>query len=84
SVYMEGIDVIVFTAGIGENCRRCRNEVLKRIKVLGVEIDEEANNTTKPEIKEITTKNSKIRGFLIPTNEELVIARDTVRLAKLI
>ncbi|MCK9537092.1 MAG: acetate kinase [Bacilli bacterium] len=83
-VYMEGIDVIVFTAGIGENCSRCRNEVLKRIKVLGVEIDEEANNTTKPEIKEITTKNSKIRGFLIPTNEELVIARDTVRLAKLI
>ncbi|HHZ18506.1 MAG TPA: acetate kinase [Acholeplasmataceae bacterium] len=83
-VYMEGIDIIVFTAGIGENSTRCREEVLRRLKVLGVEIDVEANNSARGEIKEITTKESKIRAFMIPTNEELVIARDTVRLARLI
>jgi len=83
-VYMGGIDIIVFTAGIGENCSRCRSEVLKRIKVLGVKVDEEINKAARGEIKEISTKDSPIKAFLIPTNEELVIARDTVRLAKLI
>lgn len=81
-VLLEGIDIIVFTAGIGENSSRCRRDVLKRLKVLGVEIDEEAN-TRQREIVEITTKNSKIRAFVIPTNEELMIARDTVRIAGL-
>lgn len=83
-VYMGGIDIIVFTAGIGENCSRCRSEVLRRVKVLGVELDEEANAKARGEIRELTTRDSKIRAFLIPTNEELVIARDTVRLARLI
>lgn len=81
---MGGIDIIVFTAGIGENCSRCRSEVLRRVKVLGVELDEEANAKARGEIRELTTRDSKIRAFLIPTNEELVIARDTVRLARLI
>jgi len=81
-VLLEGIDIIVFTAGIGENSSRCRRDVLNRLKVLGVEIDEEAN-TRQREIVEITTKNSKIRAFVIPTNEELMIARDTVRVAGL-
>lgn len=81
-VQLEGIDIIVFTAGIGENSSRCRRDVLNRLKVLGVEIDEEANNRQR-EIVEITTKNSKIRAFVIPTNEELMIARDTVRIAGL-
>lgn len=78
-VYMEGIDAIVFTAGIGENSERCRSEVLQRIKVLGVELDEDRNKV-RGEIREITTPQSKIKAFLIPTNEELVIARDTLRL----
>ena len=81
-IQLEGIDIIVFTAGIGENSSRCRRDVLNRLKVLGVEVDEEANNKQR-EIVEITTKNSKVRAFVIPTNEELMIARDTVRVAGL-
>lgn len=57
---------------------------MRRVKVLGVELDEEANAKARGEIRELTTRDSKIRAFLIPTNEELVIARDTVRLARLI
>ncbi|HHX79765.1 MAG TPA: acetate kinase [Acholeplasmataceae bacterium] len=81
-IQLEGIDIIVFTAGIGENSSRCRRDVLNRLKVLGVEVDEEANNKQR-QIVEITTKNSKVRAFVIPTNEELMIARDTVRIARL-
>jgi acetate kinase len=81
-VQLEGIDIIVFTAGIGENSSRCRRDVLNRLKVLGVEIDEGANTISR-EIVEITTKKSKIRAFVIPTNEELMIARDTIRIANL-
>lgn len=78
-VYMEGIDVIVFTAGIGENNASFRERVLDRIKVLGVEYDKEAIKIRKKEI-EVSTPESKIKVFVIPTNEELAIARDVVRL----
>ena len=78
-VYMEGIDAIVFTAGIGENNGSFRKRVLDRIKVLGVEYNEEVINIRKKEI-ELSTPNSKIKVFVIPTNEELAIARDVVRL----
>ena len=78
-VYMEGIDVIVFTAGIGENNGAFRERVLDRIKVLGVEYDKEAIKVRKKEI-EVSTPESKIKVFVIPTNEELAIARDVVRL----
>ena len=78
-VYMEGIDAIVFTAGIGENSSAFRKRVLDRIKVLGIEYDEELIKIRKQEI-EISTPNSKIKVFVIPTNEELAIARDVVRL----
>ena len=81
-LYMGGIDVIVFTAGIGENSDRFRKEILRRLGALGVEIDEKANNC-RGKVCEITTKTSKVRAFLIPTDEELMIARDTVRLAHL-
>jgi len=76
------VDAIIFTAGIGENSSHTRKEILKRVNALGVEVDEEANNT-RGEIKEISTKDSKVKAFIIPTNEELMIARDTVRLGKL-
>lgn len=79
--YMGGADAIVFTAGIGENSHRGRSIILNRLHALGVEVDEEANMVRGKE-QELTTKNSKIRAFLIPTNEELVIARDTVRLSQ--
>lgn len=78
-VALGGVDALVFTAGIGENSPRCRSEVIKRIKVLGIDVDEEANNVRGKKAL-ISTKDSKIKAFLIPTNEELVIARDTLRL----
>ena len=78
-VYMEGIDVIVFTAGIGENSSAFKKRVLDRIKVLGVKYDEELIKVRKQEI-EISTPDSKIKVFVVPTNEELAIARDVVRL----
>jgi acetate kinase len=78
-IQLGSIDAFVFTAGIGENSHRCREEILNRVKVLGVEVDYEANNV-RGKTRLITTKDSKIKAFLIPTNEELVIARDTLRL----
>ena len=72
-VYMGGLDAIVFTAGIGENESLVRAHVLERIKVLGVEVDEKANQLRGEH--EITTKQSKVRAFVIPTNEEVMIAR---------
>jgi len=76
---LEGVDALVFTAGIGENSSRCRSEIMKRLKVLGVEEDVEANKARRVTAL-ITTPESKIKAYLIPTNEELVIARDTLRL----
>ena len=73
---MGGVDAIVFTAGIGENSYRLRSEVLSRLGVLGVEVNEEYNKKVRGEIAEITTENSKVKAFLIPTEEELMIARD--------
>jgi acetate kinase len=81
-VYLGGLDVLVFTAGIGENSPLFRKEIVKRLGALGVELDEDAN-MTRGKIKEISTKESKVRVFVIPTDEELMIARDTVRLAGL-
>ena len=71
-----GLDAIVFTAGIGENQDRLRAELLEGLAYLGVKLDAEANNVRGQE-REITTADSTVRAFIIPTNEELVIARDT-------
>lgn len=76
---MGGVDVIVFTAGIGENSSFARKEVLKGLEFLGFNIDEEKNEV-RGEVQEISTKDSKVKVYEIPTNEELVIARDTVKL----
>lgn len=81
-VYMGGCDAICFTAGMGENLIHLRKNILNRLGVLGVKLDEEANNV-RAEEREITTKDSKIRAFIIPTNEEVMIARDVVRVAHL-
>lgn len=80
-VELGGCDAIVFTAGVGENSIHTRREVLDGLKALGVEIDEEANNV-RGEERLITTENSKIPCYIIPTNEELMIARDTYDLTK--
>lgn len=81
-VYIGGADAIVFTAGIGENSSRCRKLICDRLAVLGVKLDPNKNEV-RGVLTEISTPDSKVKVFLIPTNEELMIARDTVKLAKL-
>jgi len=76
-VTLGGADAIVFTAGIGENGSLIRKAVLDRLAFLGIEVNEEANSTRGKEIL-ISTKSSKIKAFVIPTNEEIMIARDTL------
>lgn len=78
---MNGIDAIVFAGGIGENAIIVREKVLKGLSFLGVDFDEAANNCRGKAVK-ITKDDSKVTAFVIPTNEELVIARDTMELAK--
>ncbi len=76
-----GVDAIVFTAGVGENSPALRKALCDRLSYLGIEIDEAANNK-RGETIEITKPNSKVHVYVIPTDEELVIAQDTVRLIK--
>ncbi len=76
---MGGVDAIVFTAGIGENDGEIRAAILKDLKYLGFELDKENNNSRGQEI-EISTSESRVKVFVIPTNEELVIARDTAKI----
>ena len=76
-----GVDAIVFTAGVGENSSLVRKLVLERLAYLGLEINE-ASNAKRGEQVEITKAGSKVRAFVIPTNEELAIAQDTVALIK--
>lgn len=73
---MGGIDAVVFTGGIGENNPHYRTRVVENLKFLGTAIDEEKNHIRGEEV-EISTSDSKLKVFVIPTNEELVIARDT-------
>ena len=81
-VYMGGCDAIAFTAGMGENLCHLRKKVIDRLGVLGVKLDEEANKVMGEEAL-ISTPDSKIKVFVVPTNEEVMIARDTVRVAKI-
>ena len=76
---MNGVDTIVFTAGIGENDANVRAEVLSYLGYLGIELDEKANDIHGEEAV-ISTADSKVKVLVIPTNEELAIARDTVAL----
>lgn len=78
---LNGADVIVLTAGIGENSKDTRKEIIKHIESLGVKIDEEKNNF-RGEFRCISTDDSKIPVYVIPTNEELMIALDTYNLVK--
>ena len=78
-VELGGCDAICFTAGVGENSISTRREIIKELGVLGIYIDEEANNVRGKE-KLISTKDSKVACYVIPTDEELMIARDTMNL----
>lgn len=75
-----GVDTLVFTAGIGENDAKMRKDILTGMEWLGIQLDDEANQQ-RGEHK-ISAPDSKVEVWVIPTNEELVIARETVRLAK--
>ena len=79
---MNGVDDIVFTAGIGENVSYVREQVCSYLGYLGVELDPDANEKFRGEQGEITKPGCKVRLFVIPTNEELAIARETLALVK--
>ena len=77
---MNGVDAIAFTAGIGENVSLVREKVLSYLGYLGITVDTEMNNATHGEEAVISTADSKVKVCVIPTNEELAIARETVAL----
>ena len=79
AVELNGVDYIVFTGGIGENQINIRKGVCKKLEFMGVNIDLDANNM-RGEEKVISTPESKVKVYVIPTNEELMIAKETVRL----
>ena len=77
---MNGVDAIVFTAGIGENTVIIRDAVAKGLSYLGVKLDEKVNSERRKDERYISTPDSKVKLLVIPTNEELMIAQDTARL----
>ena len=79
---MNGVDCIAFTAGIGENDDYVREQVCSYLGYLGVDFDKEINTGLRGTEKELTKPGSKVRVFVIPTNEELAIARETLALVK--
>ena len=76
---MGGVDAIVFTGGIGENTCLYRKMIVEKLAFLGIKLNEENNNLRGEEL-EISTPDSKVKAFVIPTTEELMIARDTLAL----
>ena len=78
---MNGVDCLVFTAGVGEHTPCVREYICSNMQYLGMEIDVDKNNEdVRGVIRDLTGKNSKVKILIIPTNEELVIARETVEL----
>jgi len=77
---MNGLDALVFTAGIGENSPDVRKAVCDGLTFLGVELDEAANRQRSKEARVISTPQSRVKVLVVPTKEELIIARDTYRL----
>ena len=78
---MNGVDAIAFTAGVGENDKATRKKVCEYLGYLGVKIDDAANDV-RGKRTVISAPDSKVKVMLIPTNEELAIARETLRLVK--
>lgn len=77
-----GVDCVVFTAGIGEHDHLIREHICKDMEYMGLKLDEKKNENIGDGISDVTSEGSKVKILVIPTNEELVIARDTERLAK--
>lgn len=78
---MGGVDALVFTAGLGENSAMNRESICKNLEFMGIEIDAEENKVRGKE-KIVSKKDSKVKVMVVPTNEELMIARDTLELVK--
>ena len=76
---MNGVDAIIFTAGLGENDHVVRKQIISYFEYMGIHIDEENNKKRSEEVM-ISTADSKVKVYIIPTNEELAIARETVAL----
>ncbi len=81
AVAMNGVDYIIFTGGIGENQISVRKDVCEKLAFMGIKIDVESNNI-RGEEREISAPDSKVKVYIIPTNEELMIAKETERLVK--
>ena len=79
---MGGLDVIVFTGGVGENQTGLRADVCRPLGFMGVKVDEEFNKTLRGREAIISTPDSRVKVVVIPTDEELMIARDTAELVK--
>ena len=78
---MGGVDALIFTAGIGENDAAGRARAVEGLEFLGIKLDAEKNARTRGEEAKISAEDSKVQVWVIPTNEELAIARDTLALA---
>lgn len=77
-----GIDAICFTAGVGENASIIREKVCANLEFMGIEIDKDKNDAKQSGTREVSSDKSKVKVFVIPTNEEFVIANDTYNLVK--
>lgn len=77
-----GVDILVFTGGVGENQAVTRSYVCKNMEFMGIELDEELNDKVRAQEVLISKPSSKVKVVIIPTDEELTIARDTVEILK--
>ncbi len=80
---MNGLDAVLFTGGIGENAAEVRSGACKDMDYMGIKLDEELNAKTQGELARISAPDSKVEVWVVPTNEELLIARDTKELCGL-
>ncbi len=79
SAVLGGVDAVVFTAGVGENACLIREKILENMEYLGIELDKEKNAATRNEAN-VSAKGARVQTLVIPTNEELMIARETMQL----
>ena len=82
AVIMNGVDVITFTAGVGEKGPISRADICSHLTFMGVLLDDEKNKAVRDSEKEISSENSRVKVWVVPTNEELMIARETMELVK--
>ena len=80
---MNGLDVVIFTGGIGENAPEVRKGVCENMEYLGIKLDNSVNDGLKGKLTKISAPDSKVEVWVIPTNEELLIARDTLEITGL-